>query len=219
MKVLDRLLTIVVTVTLTSAFWIVAGGSLMERANPLDWDGTQPETREVLAGVSSPPSAASRSLDRVSASVSSAQSDGPLAIPVAGVNAGQLSDTYSDSRSGGERLHEAIDIMAARGTPVVAAAAGKVEKLFQSDAGGLTIYIRSPDGRTIHYYAHLDSYAPGLAERKQVRQGEALGTVGSTGNASPEAPHLHFAVMRTTPDASWWEPANAVNPYPLLKRN
>lgn len=137
-------------------------------------------------------------------------------IPVLNVRPADLSDTYSDSRGGGARLHEAIDIMAPKGTSVVAAASGTVEKLFQSDAGGLTIYVRSNDGRTIHYYAHLDEYAKGLKEGQKVRRGQRIGTVGSSGNASPDAPHLHFAILQTTPDAEWWEPANAVNPYPLL---
>jgi murein DD-endopeptidase MepM/ murein hydrolase activator NlpD len=145
-----------------------------------------------------------------------AQAIGELAIPVAGVAPGQLVDTFADERGGGERLHEALDIMAPAGTPVIAAAAGTVEKLFHSAAGGNTIYVRSPDRRTLHYYAHLQGYAPGLKEGQQVQAGTPLGEVGSTGNASPEAPHLHFAVLRTTPDAEWWEPAKAVDPYPLL---
>ncbi len=223
MGIADRILTIVVTVTLTSAFWIVAGGSLFEGFRPFQWGGTmgggaQPSVENTPAATG-PITSARRSLDRDSADVPLAQSSETLAVPVAGVDPASLSDTYSDSRGAGERLHEAIDIMARRGTPVIAAAAGKVEKLFRSDAGGLTIYVRSPDGRTIHYYAHLDSYAASLAEGQQIRQGQAIGTVGSTGNAAPEAPHLHFAVLRTTPDAAWWEPANAVNPYPLLKRD
>ena len=141
-----------------------------------------------------------------------------LMIPVLNVRPDELSDTYTDSRAGGTRLHEAIDIMAPKGTTIVAAAPGEVEKLFQSDAGGLTIYIRSADGRTIHYYAHLDEYAKGLTEGQKVRRGQRIGTVGSSGNASADAPHLHFAILQTTEDAAWWEPANAVNPYPLLRR-
>ena len=141
---------------------------------------------------------------------------GELAIPVAGVTATQLADTFSDERDG-TRLHEALDIMAAAGTPVVAAASGTVERLFQSDAGGNTVYVRSPDRQTIHYYAHLQDYAPGLSEGQSVQRGQRLGSVGSSGNADPAAPHLHFAILRTTRDAEWWEPATAVNPYPLLR--
>lgn len=218
----DRILTIVVTVALTSVFWIVAGGSLLDGFRPFQLGGERPATGQapaVTAAEDTAETGARRSLERAAADVAALRSDDKLAVPVVGVEPTSLSDTYSDSRGGGERLHEAIDIMAARGTPVIAAAAGKVEKLFRSDAGGLTIYVRSPDGGTIHYYAHLDSYARGLGEGQQVRQGQSLGTVGSTGNASPEAPHLHFAVIRTSPGSDWWETGTAVNPYPLLKRD
>jgi murein DD-endopeptidase MepM/ murein hydrolase activator NlpD len=106
--------------------------------------------------------------------------------------------------------------MAPKGTSVLSSAPGTIEKLFRSKAGGNTIYVRSTDGETIYYYAHLDSYAEGLREGQRVRRGQRLGMVGSSGNASAEAPHLHFAILQTTADAEWWEPANAVNPYPLL---
>jgi peptidoglycan LD-endopeptidase LytH len=140
---------------------------------------------------------------------------GALVIPVDGVKAEQLSDTWGQSRAGGARIHKAIDIMAPRGTLVVAAAPGRVEKLFDSKDGGMTVYVRSPDGRTIHYYAHLDTYRAGLREGQQVRTGEVLGTVGSTGNASPDGPHLHFEVKRMAPGESWHQ-GEEVNPYPLL---
>ncbi|MBW8753689.1 MAG: M23 family metallopeptidase [Sphingomonadales bacterium] len=141
-----------------------------------------------------------------------------LIIPVAGVRAGQLVDTFSQARASGRR-HDAIDIMAPRGTPVIAAAAGKVEKLFLSKDGGNTVYVRSPDGRRLYYYAHLDGYAPGLGEGVTLRQGAPIGSVGSTGNANPAAPHLHFAIWMTTPERKWWEDAIAINPFPLLKRD
>ena len=141
---------------------------------------------------------------------------GGLAIPVAGVRADELQDTYTQSRAGGARAHNAIDIMAPRGTPVVAAAPGTVEKLFFSQGGGgITAYVRSPDEQWIYYYAHLDSYAPGLGEGQSVRQGDAIGTVGTSGNADPAGPHLHFAVHRMAPGEDWHE-GRAVNPYPLL---
>ena len=106
--------------------------------------------------------------------------------------------------------------MAPAGTQVVSAAAGKIEKLFKSEQGGNTIYVRSPDRRTLYYYAHLEAYASGLREGQSVDQGQRLGTVGSTGNADPASPHLHFAIMRTAPNADWWQPTTAINPYPLL---
>lgn len=139
-----------------------------------------------------------------------------LLIPVAGVRPEQLVDTFAEARANGARPHDAIDIMAPRGTPVLAAAAGRVEKLFVSRDGGNTIYVRAPDGMRIYYYAHLDSYAPSLAEGIDLRRGELLGTVGSTGNADPLAPHLHFAIWETSPERKWSEPATAINPYPSL---
>ena len=139
-----------------------------------------------------------------------------LAIPVAGVKASQLVDTYTQARAGGARVHDAIDIMAERGTPVVAAAPGTVEKLFFSDGGGgITAYIRSEDKRWTYYYAHLHDYAPGLREGQQVRRGTPIGRVGSTGNANADGPHLHFAIHRMEPGEGWWE-GSAINPYPLL---
>jgi len=197
----DRLLTIVVTATVTSAAWVVAGSGV---------------SLDKLPSVRPAPSAAPPA-HPVVAAAPVAVSAGDLVVPVAGVTPDRLSDTFADARGGGERLHEALDIMAPAGTPVLAAAAGTVEKLFLSAAGGNTIYVRSPDRRTIYYYAHLQSYEPGLAEGQKVARGQKLGAVGSTGNADPAAPHLHFAIMRTTPDAQWWDPATAINPYPLLR--
>ena len=135
-----------------------------------------------------------------------------LAIPVAGVRGESLVDTFDDARSEG-RVHDAIDIPAPRGTPVVAAAAGTLARVFESERGGLTVYVTS--GRTVFYYAHLDAVEPGLAAGQAVARGQALGTVGSTGNASPDAPHLHFAVWRAASAERFWE-GEALNPYPLL---
>ena len=140
-----------------------------------------------------------------------------LLIPVAGVIASQLDDTFNDAR-GSERRHEALDIMAARGTPVLAARDGKVEKLFDSKPGGLTIYQFDPAGTYAYYYAHLDRYAPGLAEGQQLRRGDVIGYVGTTGNASPDAPHLHFAIFVLGPEKQWWK-GTAIDPYPLLVGN
>jgi murein DD-endopeptidase MepM/ murein hydrolase activator NlpD len=209
MKLVDRLLTIVVTMTLTSAVWILIGSFYIDDIGA----GEVRAERGVAAGAS--PAPVGERQTQPGGSVLPGES-ASLIIPVAGVSAAQLSDTFADDRGDGERLHEALDIMAPRGTPVVAAAPGTIGSLFESEAGGKTIYIRSADRRTIHYYAHLDAYASGLKEGQQVSQGQSLGTVGSTGNADPAAPHLHFAILRTTPDAEWWEPATAINPYPLL---
>lgn len=232
----DRILTIVVTATLTSAAWIIAGGSLIENAGS---DGQIASTRPADSAPSPvPPSdmgtdpasagagagqqrngGVAESLDTVAASQPVGLEGRNLIIPVLNVRSSDLTDTFTDERSGGRRLHEAIDIMAPEGTTVVAAAPGIVERLFLSQQGGKTIHVRSADRLTIHYYAHLAEYAPGLKEGQRVRRGQRLGSVGSTGNASVDAPHLHYSILRTTADAEWWEPSNAINPFPLLTSN
>jgi murein DD-endopeptidase MepM/ murein hydrolase activator NlpD len=138
-----------------------------------------------------------------------------LPVPVAGVARDALVDTWGQARAGGARHHDAIDIMAPRGTPVIAVADGRVEKLFDSVDGGRTVYLRAADGTTIYYYAHLDAYRPGLAEGQVVRRGQMLATVGATGNADAAAPHLHFSVLRMAPGEGW-SGGQAVDPYPLL---
>ena len=139
-----------------------------------------------------------------------------LAIPVQGIKPSGLVDTYTQARAGGARSHDAIDIMAAEGTPVLAAADGTVEKLFFSNGGGgITVYVRSPDQRWTYYYAHLQGYAPGLAEGQQVKRGQVLGRVDHTGNANPAGPHLHFAINRMQPGEKWYQ-GTPTNPYPLL---
>jgi murein DD-endopeptidase MepM/ murein hydrolase activator NlpD len=143
--------------------------------------------------------------------------DPGLLIPVQGKTAADLTDTFADSRMEG-RPHEAIDIMAAAGTPVLAVSDGHVEKLFVSEKGGLTIYQFEPTGRYAYYYAHLQRYADGLREQQTIRKGEVIGYVGATGNADPAAPHLHFAIFLLGPERQWWK-GTAINPYPLLHRN
>jgi peptidoglycan LD-endopeptidase LytH len=137
-----------------------------------------------------------------------------LAIPIAGVTAKELTDTFNQARVG--HKHEALDIPAPRGTPVMAAGEGNIVKLFTSKQGGLTVY-QFNDSRTYcYYYAHLDRYAAGLREGAILQRGEVLGYVGSTGDASPEAPHLHFAVFKLGPEKKWWE-GTAIDPLPLLR--
>jgi murein DD-endopeptidase MepM/ murein hydrolase activator NlpD len=148
------------------------------------------------------------------AAVEAANATGALLLPVQGVAASKLVDTFTQSRGAG-RVHDAIDIMAPRGTPVLAVADGRVAKLFTSKPGGLTVYQFDREEKLAYYYAHLDHYAPTLAEGQLLKRGDVLGYVGSTGNASPEAPHLHFAVFVLGPEKHWWQ-GTAVNPYPLL---
>jgi murein DD-endopeptidase MepM/ murein hydrolase activator NlpD len=140
---------------------------------------------------------------------------GGLIVPVAGVTPDKLTDTWGDARGDGTRQHHAIDILAPRGTPVLAAAAGTVEKIFESRAGGHTIYIRRANPAWEDYYAHLDSYAPGLKEGQAVKQGQPIGQVGSTGDASAKAPHLHYEIHQMAPGEGWWQ-GREINPYPIL---
>ena len=202
MRLVDRLLTIVITITLTSVAWIVIGSFYLQR-------GPAAESNTAAAPGPAPDARAANAPAAVTGPLPSG-----LMIPVAGVTADKLSDNFNDTR-GGHR-HGALDIMAPRGTDVLSAASGTVEKLFQSVPGGNTISVRSPDRTMIYYYAHLDHYAAGLKEGQAVARGQLIAAVGSTGDASAEAPHLHFEIMRTTPQAKWYDPATDVDPYPLL---
>ena len=138
-----------------------------------------------------------------------------LLIPVAGVRPEQLQDTFTDARSEG-RSHDAIDIIAPRGTPVLATIDGRVLRLFSSVKGGITLYQLGPDERTVYYYAHLDRYADGIIEGLVLRRGETIGYVGDTGNATPGNYHLHFQVYRIT-DPKHFYTGDNLNPYPLLR--
>ncbi|WP_374604473.1 M23 family metallopeptidase [Arenimonas sp.] len=138
----------------------------------------------------------------------------PLRIPVQGVQAADLVDSFADAR-GTDRVHDALDIMAPEGTPVLAVADGPVVKLFDSVPGGITLYQFDDAGQVAFYYAHLQRYAEGIGEGRVLKQGELIGYVGHTGNANAAAPHLHFAIFVLGPDKRWWE-GEAINPYPLL---
>ncbi len=137
-----------------------------------------------------------------------------LVLPVQGVTPESLRDTFNDARSGG-RIHEALDILAPRNTPVLAVEDGRVAKLFTSKQGGLTIYQFDPAQTYAYYYAHLESYAEGLEEGDLLRRGQVIGFVGTSGNAPPDTPHLHFAIFRLTPEKRWWEGA-PVDPFAIL---
>lgn len=137
-----------------------------------------------------------------------------LAMPLPGIDPKKLTDTFKDARDG--RKHEALDIPAPRGTPVLAVAQGNVAKLFSSKEGGLTVYQFDDSRRYCYYYAHLDRYASGLQEGTLLRPGQTLGYVGSTGNASAKAPHLHFAVFKLGPEKKWWV-GTAIDPLPMFK--
>lgn len=222
---------VLVTFILTSAFWLVAFMSGMISTPARDaGEGTATSAPPAATAakeprpVHDPEPAPAKSRDIVLAEdgdpirMAKSVEIGPngLAVPVAGVAPEDLVDTFTQARAGGARRHDAIDIMAKTGTAVVAAAPGVLEKIYFSEGGGgKTLYVRSKDGRWSYYYAHLDAYAEGLKEGDGIARGQVLGTVGSTGNASPDGPHLHFAINRMEEDEDWWE-GRPVNPYPLL---
>ena len=199
--ILTNLVTALVVCAVTSAFWISAYGN---------GDAEEGVTTEPLA-------------ETAEKAVSSAEARGEvvigpsgLAVPVAGIRPDQLVDTYKQARGGGSRVHDAIDIMADHGTPVVAAAPGRVEKLyFSKGGGGITAYVRSEDGQWLYYYAHLQDYAPGLKEGQAIKRGDPIGRVGVTGNSNPDGPHLHFAINRMKRGQKWYH-GTPINPYPLL---
>ncbi len=136
-------------------------------------------------------------------------------MPISGIPAAKLPDTFNETR-GGTRRHEALDILAPRGTPVRSADDGSIIKLFTSKSGGLTIYVSGPAQRFVFYYAHLNAYAPGLTENQSVHKGDVIGYVGSTGNADPNVPHLHFAIARTDNIKEWWKGA-PIDPTMVLQ--
>lgn len=138
-----------------------------------------------------------------------------LDMPVEGVQRNALVPSFHDARTG--HVHEALDILAPRNTPVVAVEDGRIAKLFLSKAGGNTIYQFDPSGAYCYYYAHLERYADGLHEGDEVHRGQVIGYVGTSGNAPKNTPHLHFAIFRLTPEHHWWQ-GTAIDPYPLLRR-
>jgi murein DD-endopeptidase MepM/ murein hydrolase activator NlpD len=181
---------------------------------------TAPDATASPVGIGNQPSDATRSAT-VSASPTVVPADldalrrEGLVVPVAGVQAKDLIDSFDDMR-GGTRHHNALDIMAQRNTPVLAATSGAVLKMHNSTAGGLSIYQSDPSSRFVLMYGHLNSYRPGLKEGAQVKRGEIIGFVGSTGNASPLAPHLHFQITRNDNLKEWWK-GTPVNPFPVLR--
>lgn len=197
--------TAILTAALTSVFWVWGYSTALKSGESDD---------RIVSGKKTTPEASGAADEKTGDKVTVGLAG--IAVPVAGINPDQLVDTFTQARAGGGRVHDAIDIMAAAGTPVVAASEGVVERLFFSQGGGgITAYIRSKDGRWISYYAHMQGYAPGLVEGQKVERGQIIGHVGSTGNASPAGPHLHFAIHRMGPHEKWWQ-GTAINPYPLL---
>lgn len=141
--------------------------------------------------------------------------DRDLEVPVEDVDADDLRDDFDDPRSGG-RTHEALDILAPRGTPVVAVEDGIIASLDPSQGGGgVVVYQFDPTGEFIYYYAHLEGITDGLVEGQAVEKGDVLGFVGSSGNAPPDTPHLHFAIAKTPAPYRRYG-GTPINPFAVL---
>jgi len=151
----------------------------------------------------------------MSANVTEALRDRALTLPVQGIKRDQLRDTFNELR-GASRRHQALDVLAPRNTPVLAVEDGTIARLFLSDAGGITIYQFDPSSSYVYYYAHLERYADGLKEGSDVKRGQVIGYVGTTGNAPRNTPHLHFAIFQMTAEKKWWQ-GTPIDPYSVLR--
>jgi murein DD-endopeptidase MepM/ murein hydrolase activator NlpD len=138
-----------------------------------------------------------------------------LMVPVAGVAPTEVRDSFDAPRDGGARRHHAIDIFAPVGTPVLSADDGVVLAVKHNRLGGLVIYATDPDRRFVYYYAHLSRYQADLTSGRRLGRGEVIGYVGTTGNADPRWPHLHFQVMLHPGDERWWT-GTPIDPLPYF---
>ena len=186
-----------------------AGGDRWDRG-PVDDDAPVLETR----GDSALPKDGPEASPALAAPPAAELEDRDLAMPVVGLTADTLVPSFEDAR--GARRHEAIDILVPMGTPVHAVENGRIARLFNSKAGGITIYQFDPSERFCYYYAHLDRYADGLRENDTVQRGQVIGYVGVSGNAPKDTPHLHFAIFRLTSEKRWWE-GTPIDPYRVLR--
>lgn len=175
----------------------------------------KPTNEKEPAPVSPPPEAVTTPAPVMSANALEDLRMRSLTLPVEGIKRSDLRSNFSELR-GGTRRHEALDILAPRNTPVFAVEDGKIARLFLSDAGGITIYQYDPSMTYVYYYAHLERYASGLKEGQEVKRGDVIGYVGTTGNAPRNTPHLHFAIFKMTDDKKWWQ-GTAIDPYSVLK--
>jgi murein DD-endopeptidase MepM/ murein hydrolase activator NlpD len=195
---------------------VTVSGSQTPVASPAVPFPVQSQTNSTDVQPTSPAIASPTPNTNSNAPTVTSSSSARLIIPVAGVRPEQLRDTFSEARSEG-RVHDAIDILAPRGTPVIAAADGEIVKLFHSERGGTTIYQLGTDGKFVYYYAHLERYAESLAEGHFAKQGETIAYVGDTGNAGPGNYHLHFSIAEISNPKDFWHGVN-INPYPLLRK-
>lgn len=188
---------------------VLAGGPEGESPAPSGPSAAGSSPRPSLATATMVPTA------RIAAAIEKLR-DRDLIIPVAGVGPSRIEDTFTEGRDGGERRHNAVDILAPRNTPVVSVDDGVVLRMSTNTLGGITIYTTDRDRDFVYYYAHLDHYQNDMVVGRSIRKGDTLGFVGTTGNAPRDVPHLHFQIMLWPADGKWWN-GEPVNPYPVLR--
>jgi murein DD-endopeptidase MepM/ murein hydrolase activator NlpD len=174
----------------------------------------KPTLRESPPPVSPPPEQTVAAAPALSADPFEDLRQRHLTLPVDGIKKEDLRDNFNEMR--GTRRHEAIDVLAPRNTPVLAVEDGKIAKLFYSEGGGITIYQFDPTEKYCYYYAHLERYADDVREGRNVKRGDVIGYVGTTGNAPRDTPHLHFAIFKMGQDKKWWQ-GTPIDPYSVLR--
>jgi murein DD-endopeptidase MepM/ murein hydrolase activator NlpD len=137
-----------------------------------------------------------------------------ILVPVAGADMSRVEDTFNDARDG-DRVHHAIDILAPRGTPILAADDGRILRMSTNTLGGISMYTVDPNTRLVYYYAHMDHYNDAMSPGRTIVKGDTLGFVGTTGNAPKDTPHLHFQVMRWPSDGKYWN-GEPIDPFEAL---
>jgi murein DD-endopeptidase MepM/ murein hydrolase activator NlpD len=190
-----------------------SGKAAVGKAAPPKVD-VKPTLMEMPPPVSPPPEQTVAAAPAISADPFEDLRRRQLTLPVDGIKKEELRDNFNEMR--GTRRHEAIDVLAPRNTPVLAVEDGKIAKLFYSEAGGITIYQFDPTENYVYYYAHLERYADDVREGRNVKRGDVIGYVGTTGNAPRDTPHLHFAIFKMGQDKKWWQ-GTAIDPYSVLR--
>jgi len=191
----------------------VSGAALADDCGEPDID-VRPSRAPAAPKVIPPPNAVKPTPEPESDSIADLR-EHRFTLPVKGIERSELRSSFDEARGEGRR-HEAMDILAPRGTPVLAVEDGTIAKLFTSKAGGVTVYQFDPTNTYAYYYAHLERYEKGLKDGDRVKRGDVLGYVGTSGNAPPNTPHLHFAIFKLTDKKQWWQ-GSAIDPYAVLR--
>jgi murein DD-endopeptidase MepM/ murein hydrolase activator NlpD len=195
-------------------WWLRAYGPPLPRSSPIERPATAAASESATSAIATTGTRHRNTGDPEPAEVIRPERPARLHLPIDGISVESLKGGFAEARTG--HPHEAVDILSPRNTAVHAVADGTIAKLFKSKAGGNTIYEFDPSGRYAYYYAHLERYEAGIREGGAIKRGQVIGYVGTSGNAPPDTPHLHFAVFELGPEHQWWK-GKAVDPYPLFR--